>query len=82
MDLSDYSAIILQIDYFFGGLSYQGNTERAFIEYTTDDGDTWNQLYELSDNSEAWQQKITFDLSALAGQDSVQLAFRYNDNGG
>ncbi len=82
LDFSDYESVVLEMDYYFGGLTYQGATERAFIEYSTDGGATWTQLYELSGNGDGWQKDALFDLSMLAGESSLQLAFRYDDGGG
>ncbi|RMD76396.1 MAG: hypothetical protein D6818_00300, partial [Bacteroidetes bacterium] len=82
LDFSDYTAVVLEFDYFFGGFTYQGATEQAFIEYSTDGGATWTQLYELPGNGDGWQKDVVYDLSSLAGEPFLQLAFRYNDNGG
>ncbi len=81
LDFSDYTAVVLEFDYFFGGFSYQGATEQAFIEYSTDGGATWTQLYELAGNGEGWQKDFVVDLSQVAGEPFIQIAFRYDDSG-
>lgn len=82
IDLSAYSVVLLKFDMFYGALNYQGISETATVEYTTDGGTTWTVIETLPGNVDGWQNGYLIDISALAGQSNVQLAFTYNDGGG
>ncbi len=82
MDLSAYTVVLLKFDMFYGALNYQGVDETATIEYTTDGGTTWTVIETLPGNIDGWQNGYLVDISALAGQSNVQIAFNYNDGGG
>ncbi|TVR79870.1 MAG: T9SS C-terminal target domain-containing protein [Chitinophagaceae bacterium] len=65
--------------YFLGG-SYDGDTETAFLQISTDGGATYSNLMNLQ-GSESWQT-VMVDLDSYAGYSDVRLRFHYNDNGG
>ncbi len=82
-DLSGISALVLSFDMNFSGGTYQGATEHAYIEYSTDSGNSWTQLMELPGSGNIDWVSQNLDLSALAGIGSdVLIAFRYDDDGG
>lgn len=80
LDFSGMTSIALGFDYLFGKGSYQSFTERATIEVSLN-GIDWIELAELGGHGAKWEsQKL--DLSTYAGQDSVFIAFHYDDTGG
>lgn len=85
VDLSTASGLSLQFDMSFAGGSYQGATEQAFIEYSTDGGATWTQFMEIAGTGSVDWTTQSIDLSSITGDTAattVLIAFRYNDNGG
>ena len=80
LDFSGLTSIALGFDYLFGKGSYESFTERATIEVSLN-GVDWMEVAELGGHGAKWEsQKI--DLSTYAGQDSVFVAFHYDDTGG
>ena len=77
VDLSGASTVWLDADVFFGGGTYQGNTEVAKVKYSIDGGTTWTDASTIA-GSATWQS-ITVDVSAAAGNSSVMVAFHYDD---
>jgi hypothetical protein len=78
LDFSTLSEVVLSFDMFF--LGYWNNVaETATIEVSTD-GNTWTVIADLP-NHGSWHHH-QLDLSNYAGQDSVRVAFHYNDHGG
>jgi hypothetical protein len=80
LDLSDYNTLSMSYNLFFRELNYQGITEIAELLISTDGGASFSLLESISGNS-AWRTEIV-DLTAYAGMNNVQIAFRYNDGGG
>ena len=77
------SGVYLQYEVVFAGGTYQGATETAEIQYSLNGGTTWTQLTTIAGtNNNAWTTKAFLLPAALLGQNSVQLAFKYNDGGG
>ena len=82
LDFSGLTVIGLQFENYFDGGTFGGATEAATIEYSTDNGLTWNVLQTITGTEDgAWDSQFV-NLSSLAGNANVKLAFRYNDNGG
>ncbi len=82
VDVTGLDALTLQFDMSFAGGTYQGSTEQAFIEYSTDGGSTWTQLIEIAGTGEVAWVPQTLDLSSLTSNTGeVLIAFRYNDAG-
>ena len=83
LDLSDVAGAVLEFDAIFDGLTF-GETEQAFVEYSTDGGTTWTVHTEIfGDDDEVFEWDAhSVNLSDLAGMSSVWVAFRYQDNGG
>ncbi len=84
VDLTGVMALQLNFDMSFAGGSYNGATEHAYIEYSTDGGSSWTQFMEIPGTGDVTWVEQSVDLSALAQQTdgNVMFAFRYDDNGG
>ncbi len=84
VDITGITALYLIFDMSFGGGTYGGLTEHAYIEYSTDGGSTWIQFMEIPGTGALSWVEQSIDLSALAQQNDgeVLIAFRYDDNGG
>ncbi|GAB4403614.1 MAG: hypothetical protein OHK0053_28580 [Microscillaceae bacterium] len=77
-DLSGFApgdGVRLEFDAYFDG-AFGGD---GFVEVSTDGGQTWTQLLELT-NVTSWRQ-VGVSLNPYIGQSCVQIAFRYDDNG-
>lgn len=81
LDLSGYTNVFMSYDNYFYNLSYQGATESAKIQVSTDDGATWSVVSTLAANAGDWQTNFV-NLSDYAGQSNVKVAFSYSDGGG
>ncbi|RKX18640.1 MAG: hypothetical protein DRP35_08945, partial [Candidatus Zixiibacteriota bacterium] len=75
LDLSSYSAILLDFAEFLDG-SYG---QSASVEVSTNGGTTWTNILDVS--AETNWTTITVSLSAYAGQSNVMVGFHANDNG-
>ena len=80
LNFSGLSRIALSFDILFGKGSYQNSTERATIEVSLD-GISWTEIADLPGHAATWASR-TINLTNYAGQDSVYIAFHYNDDGG
>ena len=78
LDMTDLTSLVLEADVFFGAQTYQGITEAGTIEVSIDNMQTWTVLANLIGD---WETQIV-DLSNYAGENSVIVAFHYNDGGG
>ncbi|MEP6794913.1 MAG: choice-of-anchor J domain-containing protein [Saprospiraceae bacterium] len=79
LNFSGLSKVALWADVFFQSNSLQGSTEHMTIEVSYDK-QTWTIVNTLHGHP-GWDTHI-IDLSAYAGQDSIYIAFHYNDGGG
>ncbi len=80
LDLSAQSGPLrLLFDLFFVKGSYQSKVESLSLLASTDSGATWKELRNF-DGRASWRL-MNIDLSDLAGQANVRLAFRYDDAG-
>ena len=79
LDFTTLTGVALSFDMFFGKGTYQGFTEQATIEISTD-GTNWTIIQDFEGHP-GWDVH-QLDLSDYAGEDSVRIAFRYNDHGG
>lgn len=79
LDFSTLTTAALKADIYFGASTFQNITERGTIEVSLDKV-TWTELEVLHGHG-GWDQHIV-DLSAYIGQDSVYVAFHYDDGGG
>jgi hypothetical protein len=71
-----YAGVTLSFDQWFDGL-YGGV---GTVEVSTNGGTTWTTVYTMLANA-AWQNDVTVNLAAYAGQANISIAFRYNDSG-
>ena len=76
MDLTGQPAVAIKFDAFYTGA--YGSV--ATVEVSTNGGSTWATILTLDPN-EAWQNNISANLTAYAGQANVLVAFRHNDMG-
>lgn len=80
MDLSAYTKVFMSIDILFYEGTYQGATESANIEVSTDGGSTFTSVMQLTGQDDWYSLEV--DLSAYAGQSNVIVGFNYNDGAG
>ena len=76
LDLTAQTAVAVKFDAFFSG----GTGSVATVEASTNGGTTWTTILTLNPNA-AWQNNISANLTAYAGQNNVLVAFRHNDSG-
>ena len=80
IDLTGVSNPFLKVDIFYFEGAYQGITETAFIEASTDGGATWTVISDLAGAAD-WRTEFV-SLSAYANAPSLTIGFRYKDSGG
>ena len=76
LNLTGQTAVAIKFDAFYTGA--YGSV--ATVEVSTNGGSTWATILTLDPN-EAWQNNISANLTAYAGQANVLVAFRHNDMG-
>ena len=81
LDLSNSSVVVLQFQNYFDGGTLFGGTEVATIEYSLDNGSSWDILEEIEGTEDDNWDAQTIDLSSLAGNTDVLIAFHYYDDG-
>lgn len=79
INLSTAANPVMNVDVFFGEGSYNGVTETADIEVSTNGGSSWTNVASLTGDA-AWHGE-TVDLSAYAGMSNVMISFLYGDGG-
>lgn len=80
LDFTGLTSVALQFDLFYGANTYQGVTERATVEVSLD-GVNWVELGEELPGHSGWEAH-SISLNAYAGENNVQIAFHYDDEGG
>jgi hypothetical protein len=80
LDLSSVAVASMSVDVFFNGGTYQGDTETARIDVSTDGGATWTLLQNLSGAAD-WTT-LGANLTPYVGNSDVRISFLYSDNGG
>lgn len=80
LDMTNQASLTLEVDVFFGAQTYDNITEIGTIEVSTDSMQTWTVLEDLHGHGD-WDKHIV-DLTNYAGQDSIYIAFHFNDGGG
>jgi len=80
LDFSSLSNPFLNIDIFYLDQTYQGATEQATIEVSTDNGVTWTVVADLTGSTE-WRTEF-INLSDFANSSAVKIGLRYKDGGG
>ena len=81
-NLSESEAVMLQFQAYYDGGTFEGATEVATIEFSLDEGSTWEVLETIEGSDDGAWNSHTFSLNQLLGEPNVLIAFRYNDNGG
>ena len=79
-DLSNISSAVLQFQNYFDGGSLSGGTEVATVEYSLDNGSTWNLLQTIIGSDDGAWDTQTISLNSLSGNSNVLLAFHYFDD--
>jgi polyhydroxybutyrate depolymerase len=80
LDLSASTVVALEFQNYFDGGSLFGGTEVATIEYSLDNGISWNILQEMEGTNDGnWDSQL-IDLNSLSGNENVLLAFHYYDD--
>mgnify|MGYP006170138473 CR=1 FL=1 len=79
-DLSNISSAVLQFQSYFDGGSLSGGTEVATVEYSLDNGSTWNLLQTIIGSDDGAWDTQTISLNSLSGNTNVLLAFHYFDD--
>jgi hypothetical protein len=80
MDLSSVASAAFSVDVFFNGGTYQGATETARIDISTNGGATWTLLQNIA-GSANWNS-LGADLTPYVGNSDVRISFLYNDGSG
>ena len=80
LNLTSVTGAILQFENYFDGGTLFGGTEVATIEYSLDGGTNWTVLETIVGTDDDLWDSQTVNLSALLGNASVLVAFRYNDD--
>jgi hypothetical protein len=76
-DFTSYTnGITLAADLYMDGRY----SSTGLVEVSTDSGSTWTTVYTMPLVNGIWQDSSVIVLNAYAGQDSVLIAFRYEDN--
>lgn len=81
-DFSTIAGAMLQFESFYDGGTFEGTTEVVTIEFSLDDGISWDILEEIQGSDDGEWNAYTVSLNALLGESNVLIAFRYDDNGG
>jgi polyhydroxybutyrate depolymerase len=85
LNLAAVEGLLLSFASYFSGELFEGSTEVATIEYSLDEGESWTVLQTVEGNGNSdntvWES-VSVNLSSLAGNANVLVAFRYNDDGG
>ena len=82
LDLSGSTSVSLTFDNYYDEGNLDGDFENAFIEYSLNNGETWQILEEIYGSVQGQWDTRNVDLSSLAGNNNVLVAFRYDDDGG
>lgn len=80
LDLLSSSLVVLQFENYFDGGSLFGGTEVATIEYSLNNGASWTILEEIEGTEDDNWDSQSIDLSSLAGNEEVLIAFHYYDD--
>lgn len=85
VDLSGATGTYLKFDVYFAGATYDGKTEKAFLQVSKDGGQNWSALVipgmGVPGASGVWNT-FTLPLVDFEGSSQVRFAFQYTDGGG
>jgi len=79
-DLSTITSAVLQFQSYFDAGSLNGGTEVATLEYSLDNGISWNLLQTIVGTDDGAWDAQTISLNSLVGNPNVLLAFHYFDD--
>ena len=79
-NLSTITSAVLQFQSYFDAGSLNGGTEVATLEYSLDNGISWNLLDTIVGTDDGAWDAQTISLNSLAGNTNVLLAFHYFDD--
>jgi hypothetical protein len=84
INLSTDTGVWLKYDsYFIAYTNGMGDTERATVEISTDDGDTWTVVEEVAPSVPIGLFNTHYiNLHAYNNAPNIRIGFRYNDDGG
>ena len=80
LDLSAITSPVLQFESYFDAGSLSGGTEVATVEYSLDNGVTWNLLQTIVGTDDGAWDAQTVSLNTISGNANVLLAFHYFDD--
>ena len=80
IDFSNMTSAVLQFQSYFDAGSLNGGTEVATVEYSLDNGTTWNLLQTIVGSDDGAWDAQTVSLNSLSGNVNVLLAFHYFDD--
>jgi len=80
LDLSVLTSPVLQFESYFDAGSLSGGTEVATVEYSLDNGVTWNLLQTIVGTDDGAWDAQTVSLNSISGNANVLLAFHYFDD--
>ena len=79
-DLTNLTSAALQFQSYFDAGPLNGGTEVATVEYSLDNGVSWNLLQTIVGTDDGAWDAQTISLNSLAGNTDVLLAFHYFDD--
>ena len=79
-DLSAITSAVLQFQSYYDAGSLNGGTEVATVEYSLDNGASWNLLQTIVGTDDGAWDAQTVSLNSLTGNANVLLAFHYFDD--
>nr|AOE12547.1 LpqC [uncultured bacterium]CCF99361.1 phospholipase/carboxylesterase [uncultured Cytophagia bacterium] len=80
LDLSTLTSPVLQFESYFDAGSLSGGTEVATVEYSLDNGITWNLLQTIVGTDDGAWDAQTVNLNSISGNANVLVAFHYFDD--
>ena len=80
LDLSAITSAVLQFESYFDAGSLSGGTEVATVEYSLDNGVTWNLLQTIIGTDDGAWDAQTVSLTPISGNANVLVAFHYFDD--
>ena len=80
LDFSSLTSVVLQFQSYFDAGSLNGGTEVATVEYSLDNGVSWNLLQTIVGTDDGAWDSQTISLNSLVGNPNVLLAFHYFDD--
>ncbi|MFK7809143.1 MAG: hypothetical protein AB8F74_15175, partial [Saprospiraceae bacterium] len=78
--LVGYTSAVLSFDAIYLDNSWQGDQENATVEVSVDGGLTWTEVMDI-DGEAGWITREV-NLSSYAGEELVNIGFRYDDGDG